>query len=344
MSGPPAEVLAAYELDGAALAPITMGNINRSYAVRSGQARYVLQSLNPIFGPEVHDDIQVVTTHLQRKGLATPTLVPTRAGASWLRDDAGEVWRLFTHVAGVVHNQGASPALCASAGELLARFHQALLDLDYTFKSTRVGVHDTARHLATLRQALATHTTHRAFIQVEPVGLAILKMAAALPRLGELPLRVVHGDPKLNNMIFSPAGAAVCLIDLDTLGRLPIPVEMGDAFRSWCNPSGEDDTAPEFELACFKAGITGYARAAQFLTVAEVRAIPLAIETITLELAARFCADALVEKYFGWNRERYASATEHHLVRAQGQLRLAQSYARQRESAARVVEQAFARG
>jgi hypothetical protein len=43
------------------------------------------------------------------------------------------------------------------------------------------------------------------------------------------------------------------------------------------------------------------------------------VEVISLELAARFLADALQESYFGWNRERFSSAGEHNLVRARGQ-------------------------
>ena len=42
-----------------------------------------------------------------------------------------------------------------------------------------------------------------------------------------------------------------------------------------------------------------------------------------MELAARFCADALHESYFGWNRARYDSASAHNQARVHGQLKLA---------------------
>ena len=41
--------------------------------------------------------------------------------------------------------------------------------------------------------------------------------------------------------------------------------------------------------------------------------------TPILLLTARFAADALRERYFGWNRERFPAAGEHNLLRAQGQ-------------------------
>ena len=74
----------------------------------------------------------------------------------------------------------------------------------------------------------------------------------------------------------------------------------------------------------FDAAIAGYAEAAQgLLTPAEWSAIPRGTLTITVELAARFCADALRESYFGWNRARYESSSAHNQARVHGQLLLA---------------------
>jgi Ser/Thr protein kinase RdoA (MazF antagonist) len=152
----------------------------------------------------------------------------------------------------------------------------------------------------------------------------------------------VHGDPKLNNVVFDDAGRAISLIDLDTLSRMTIPVELGDAFRSWCNPSGEDTVESAFDLTRFQAGLTGYAEfAGALLEPIEIEAIVPAVELITLELASRFCADALEESYFAWDRERFASAAEHNLHRAKSQLSLARSYSGQRSAAREVVDELF---
>ena len=339
----PSEILAAWALDPAALAPIEMGNINKTYVVRRGNGRFVLQWLNPIFGPEVHNDIEAVTAHLAAKGMLTPRLVRTGSGALWATDAAGGVWRLMTHIDGQILSAGATPDICREGGRLLGRFHRAVADLEHTFSSVRPGVHDTARHLAHLTQALSTHARHPAFRDVEPVGRAILAAAAALPPLADLPARIVHGDPKLNNVVFSPAGSALCLIDLDTLSQMTIPVELGDAFRSWCNRSGEDVVEAHFEVALFAAGIEGYAEMTRgFLTPAEVRAVPAAVETIALELSARFCADALEESYFGWDRRRFPTASAHNLQRSKSQLSLARSLAQAREELTRITATCFA--
>ena len=77
------------------------------------------------------------------------------------------------------------------------------------------------------------------------------------------------------------------------------------------------------------------------LTEAEWRAFPAATLRIAVELAARFCADALEERYFGWDRERFGSASEHNQARAQSQLHLAESIASQLETLQAETERAF---
>jgi Ser/Thr protein kinase RdoA (MazF antagonist) len=314
----PAVVLRAWGLEGAKPEPILMGNINRTFRIGD----VILQRLNPIFGPEVHDDIEAVTSHIEARGLRTPRLLRTTSGELWTTDDDGGVWRLQTFIDGIIITANASAGHCREAGRLLGAFHTAVADLDYTFSNRRPGVHDTERHRDHLAEVLGSHTGHGAFAEVEPVGRAILEMLDALPPATGLPPRIVHGDPKITNVVFDEQ-TALCFIDLDTFSRMTIPVELGDAFRSWCNTAGEDQTEARFDLDLFRAGIEGYAdRARALLTAPEIDAIVPAVETIALELAARFCADALEESYFGWNQVKFPSASAHHLHRARGQLSL----------------------
>ena len=118
---------------------------------------------------------------------------------------------------------------------------------------------------------------------------------------------------------------ARCASSISQLAHMPVALELGDALRSWCNPATEDAASARFVRAFFDAAIEGYAEAAQgFLAKAEWSAIPRGALTITVELAARFCADALRESYFGWNRARYESASAHNQARVHGQLLLAE--------------------
>ena len=108
-------------------------------------------------------------------------------------------------------------------------------------------------------------------------------------------------------------------------------------------PEGEDTLETRFDLAIFAAALEGYAAgAAGLLSAAEIDAILPGLETVCLELAARFCVDVFEDRYFGWSPDRFSSRRQHNLVRAQGQLALAAAVAASRPAARAAVQSAFA--
>jgi aminoglycoside phosphotransferase (APT) family kinase protein len=340
---PSSAVLDAFELTGDSLVRSTSGLINPTWYARSIRGDdVVLQRVNPVFPPAVNLDIEAVTEHLAHKGHVTPRLVPSRHGTLWFEHE-GAIWRVLTRIHGICRDSLESLAQAREAGRVLAEFHRAVDDLDYTFRNARLGVHDTARHLQGLRDALAEHAAHRDIAAIRPLAESVLALAADLPQPPVTRDRIVHGDPKISNLMFAPGGErALCLIDLDTLTRMPVGLELGDALRSWCNPAAEDATEARFVQAFFEAAVEGYAAAAGgLLAEDEWRSIPLGTLTITLELAARFCADALRERYFGWDAGRYASASAHNQARTRGQLEVAAGIAKGMSALDAIAERAF---
>ena len=322
---PDAAVLDAFELASAPLERATSGLINPTWYVRARDgAELVLQRLNPVFPAEVNVDIAAVTRHLEAKGLLTPTLVQSRFGKLWFEHE-GAVWRVLTRIAGVTRDSLESPAQAREAGRVLAEFHRAVADLRHEFGTRRLGVHDTARHLRALRDTLHEFRAHRDFESVRPLAERVLAAAAELPALPATRDRIVHGDPKISNVMFDARGHnALCLIDLDTLARMPVALELGDALRSWCNPATEDAGDARFVRPYYAAAVEGYADAAHGLLAREEwSAIADATLTIAVELAARFCADALRERYFGWDERHYPSASAHNQARTRAQLEIA---------------------
>lgn len=304
--------------------PLGDGLINDTFAVDTSNARFVCQRVHEVFAPEIHHNIAAVTEHLASRGVPTPRLVPATDGASYV-EHQGRTWRLMTRLPGVSFNAARGSVQARAAAAALARFHSELDDLDHRFVGLRSGVHDTAAHLANLEAALTEFPDHRLRDEVFPLAEEILGAGVRLPELGGVRSRIAHGDPKFNNILFAAdegegSERAVGLIDLDTVAPLAIHLELGDAWRSWCNPKGEDDGSAQFDLATFEASLEGWASAVSFgLDSEEVEALTFGVEIITVELAARFCADALAERYFGWSPEAFASRGEHNLVRARGQ-------------------------
>jgi Ser/Thr protein kinase RdoA (MazF antagonist) len=341
-------VLDVYGFELSSVERITAGLINETFCVRRGDRRFALQRLHPVFDASVNRDIDAITAHVAKRGLLTPRLLPTRDGALWVNAPGG-VWRALTWVDGVVHGRVTSPALARSAAALAARFHHATSDLAHEFSFARAGVHDTAAHLAALSTTVRDGRGAPLYDEVRPVAEQILDEAAGLERLPSEPRRIVHGDLKITNVLFDDAtDVAIALIDLDTLAWGTLAVELGDALRSWCNPRGEDEPESEIDAATFEAAVSGYAEGARevgaLVTPAERAALVTATRTISLELAARFCRDALEDRYFGWDPGRFGSRALHNLTRARSQLSLARSVEGRRDALEALVHHAFEPG
>ncbi|MCY4338495.1 MAG: aminoglycoside phosphotransferase family protein, partial [Gammaproteobacteria bacterium] len=196
-------VLAAYTLEPVRVQPIASGLINKTYRVTATDGQdYILQAVHPMFPAAVNLDIDVVTRHLQRTGLSAPRLLQHRAGAVYHHRDGG-VWRLFNYIDGTVHERLQQPALAGAAGALLGRVHHALAQLDYDLRAPKPDVHDTSRHLRHLQQTLKTRGNHSNYARLKPLGEAILERLRQAPALPDTVPRLVHGDPKISNFIFS---------------------------------------------------------------------------------------------------------------------------------------------
>ena len=334
MSGPdsvPNTVLDAYGFSPDHTEAITVGLINTTYRVQGddGTAIAALQRLHPIFGAEVNVDLEAITDALAAKGMVTPRLLRTRDGACWVMHE-GHVWRSITWVDGRCYSKLPDTCLARAGAALVGSFHRALDGLDYEFCFTRSGVHDTPAHFAKLRAADDSNFSEAD--AAADLRSQILHQATLLPQMPDLPTRICHGDLKISNLLFDDNDQGLCLVDLDTMGQQTIAYELGDALRSWANLGGEDQGGACIDLDVVEEVATGYARGSRgLLSAREIGSVIIGLETICLELAARFCVDVFENCYFGWDSDRYQSRREHNLVRAAGQLALCQSVATNRD-------------
>ena len=342
MSGLPDAVVDEWSWpDGITFTASSDGLINQTFVGRADDRLVgVIQRVNTdVFGPEVHEDIQAVTEHLERKGLITPHLVPTRDGALWATTPFG-VYRRLTPVGERTILRLSNTDQARSAGAIVGRFHEALADFEWPFRSVRPGAHDTPLHMKRLQDAIDAHSGHRLYDRVAPVAHDILEHHASWTGHLVQPSRVIHGDLKVSNLRWE-GDVAMSVIDLDTMQVGSLAVELGDALRSWCNPLSEDDPGAHFDLALFESAMAGYLSTSQ-PPLAELDAIVRGVDRIATELASRFARDALEESYFGWD-ERFGTRGEHNLCRAAGQLALARSVRAQMHQAQQAIRGLSAR-
>ncbi len=294
--------------------PVASGLIHRTFKVETDRGTFCLQRLHPkLAGEEIIEDYREVLSFLATKGFPAPRLIFSKGGKAAVEGPDGGIWRLTTWLPGKTLERAEKPEHFYSAAELLGKFHLALLDFEYQFRSKH-PLHDTAFHLRNLKRALENRTDSEWWPKVSPLADQLLEEIQDYFLPDDLPKRVVHGDPKISNFLFGSNERAAALIDLDTCNRHFTLVDLGDAIRSWCSVcEGENCYLSEER---FKLFVDGYLNSGFPITEREIRYIPTAVGLITLELAARFLTDTLEDSYFGWDPKRFPSRPHHNFFRA----------------------------
>ena len=332
---------------------IESGNVNDTYIAffrtHFSEERVVLQKINRrVFTrPEwIMANMRVVTDHVHRRLKEEedtadriwqlPRVIPTKAGDDYFVDDIGEYWRAITLIASATSYDCAQGAEHArEVGMVLGQFHRLISDLDpHLLRDTLPGFHVTPKYLekydATLQtpeaaKRLAGSIEARRLSRfVEERRTFVNVLESALKR-GDLSLRNIHGDPKVNNiMIDNLSGKGTCIVDLDTVKPGLIHYDFGDALRSICNSAGEEIEILNkviFDVDLCESFVKGYMGPARdFMTDLDRHYLYDSIRLITFELGLRFFQDFLAGNvYFKVRTE------EQNLSRARVQFRLCES-------------------
>lgn len=284
------------------------------------------------------------TTNAPGRRWETPDIIGTKTGADYWVDPESGFWRVTTFVEGAqTYDMIRDRCHAGEIGYALGRFHSAISDLPVeNLHDTLEGFHITPRYLAHYDAVTARdhHTASpeiayaRDFIAQRRVWASVLEDAV---QHGELTLRPIHGDPKVNNiMIDDVTGQAVSVVDLDTVKPGLVHYDIGDCLRSCCNPLGEETCALDavrFETDLCQAILEGYlAEGRHFLTGKDYDYIYDAVRLIAFELGLRFFTDYLEGNVYFKTKD-----AEHNLCRALVQFRLTESIEAQADAIQAIV-------
>jgi Ser/Thr protein kinase RdoA (MazF antagonist) len=341
-SGPIGRVLRGFRIEGALVAidPHERGHIHDTFISTWRQGpqarRYLHQRLNDrVFRdiPSLMHNIERVTLHLDDKirqgqldGVRTLRLVRARGGTSWVADATGP-WRTYEFIEGTTSFDLCSgPEQAHEVAREFGRFQAELIDLDPALLRETIPQFFNSRHrLSQLQEAVELDAAGRvaeaapeiAFVLERRDLVRVIDDCLADKRI---PTRIVHGDTKLNNVLFDAhTGAAVCVVDLDTCMPAYSLYDFGDLVRFTAATSREDETdlaRAGVDLELYRALVAGYRdTAGVFLTALEVELMPLAARLVTLTIGMRFLTDFLAgDVYFKTARPA------HNLERARVQL------------------------
>ncbi len=252
-----------------------------------------------------------------------PEPIPVREGGWLWRDGTGRYWRMWHWIEGRVCSAPPGAAECTALGEILGRFHRcANRPGPIRFRTTLPGFHHTPGYLRRLDELVAANPLPST-AEGRYLARCIARERASAGRLqqalaaGLVRLRVVHGDPRLDNLLFEPGGSrVVALLDLDTVQPGLIHHDLADALRSaCCVQAGEEvDYDTGRAAAILRAW---FAVAGDLLSPPERRLLLPALRLLPFELGLRFLSDHLAgDRYFR------VSAPGENLQRALVQFRL----------------------
>ena len=317
--------------DVVSIEPYGEGHINLTLLVTTTEKRYIMQKMNTrVFSDpkSLMRNICGVTEHLKSQGVETLSVVPTKAGESFLFGQ--DCYRVYDFIENTVTYQTASSKeVFRNSGRAFGQFQNYLASFDASkLTETILRFHDTPKRFADFKAALQADAFDRAKDCKKEIEFILERentYGVAMESLkdGSLPLRVTHNDTKLNNILMDEkTGEARAVIDLDTIMPGSMLFDFGDSIRFGASTAAEDEKDLDkvhFDIELFKAYAEGYCGAVkESITEKEAKLLPYGAYLMTIECGMRFLADYLSgDTYFATKYEG------HNLVRCRTQLKLA---------------------
>lgn len=328
------------------------GMINHTYKIttsRDEDPNFLLQKINSRVFKDVDQlqkNIKLITDHIRQKiekegvehienHVLTPSTILSNGNArSYYWDHNNDYWRLYHFVEeSITYERPKDLKMAYKAGEALAIFHKQLSDFKSPgFKELLPNFHNTPKRVDTLKRRIKKDSHNRVkgveaeieFLLSREKEYSKVKI---MGEMGIIPTRVIHQDPKINNLLFNKKGDVICVIDLDTVMHGHLCYDVGDAIRYCANKGKEDEkdlANIEVDMEIFKHYMNGYTSIAKdFISWAEMESLGFGPRLMTYEQAVRFLSDYLSGDIYYAYKSTYPT---HNLDRARAQIRLLEKF------------------
>ncbi|MBU8891237.1 MAG: aminoglycoside phosphotransferase family protein [Bacteroidales bacterium] len=326
------------------------GHINTTYKVTFENIRdeYILQKINT----KVFENPQIIIqNHLKlqehllsaKSDIEIPHLESIGINQFLYKDDDKNQWRMMNFIKDsysveVVENENQSYEAGKGFGWFLkacsiinsSELHEAIKDfhsLSFRINQLHKAIeYDLVNRVSKAGQLIS-------FYKERENGL--LEIESSFQK-NKIPLRVVHNDTKINNLLFRNE-RAVAVIDLDTVGPGVVVFDYGDAIRTITNTAAEDEkdlNKVNFDIKMFESFTKGYLENARsILNVKEKDLFLHAPFYMTFIMGIRFLTDYINGDIY--YKTEYA---EHNFVRTSVQKRLVEQIETNKDIIKQIIE------
>ncbi|CAM4077727.1 Phosphotransferase enzyme family protein [Pedobacter westerhofensis] len=312
------------------------GLINHTWSVICGSKRYILQQVNQfVFRKpfDIDQNLSLLKDYLDREYPDYVFVAPVKdlSGNSMIQNDDG-YFRMFlfvedSHSFNVVTQQEEA----FEAAKQFGRFSRLLQGFDVQqLRATLPDFHNLSLRYQQFLYACEHAPVERKEKSAELITYIIQNrdIVETFERIidgNEIPLRVIHHDTKISNVLFDQQNKGICVIDLDTVMPGFFISDVGDMIRTYVCPVSEEETdltKINIRKDFFKAIYDGYmAEMGTTLTATEKLYFIYAGKFLIYMQALRFIADYLQNDIY------YGSKYEgHNFYRAENQLLLLKMY------------------
>ena len=313
------------------------GLINNTLKISNKNENYILQKINVnVFkSPEnIAENLKLIDNYLKKshKNYLFAAPLPTINGEYLVKTPNGDNYRLLPFIKGShTINSVETEKEAFEAAKQFGKFSRLLNGFDINrLKYTLPDFHNLSLRFSQFEHAVASASAEKkeqAKIEIEQVysHVQIVNTYNQLINEKIMPLRVIHHDTKINNVLFDDNDNGLCVIDLDTIMPGYFFSDVGDMMRTYLSPANEDESDLDkiyIRKNIFDAIKDGYMQEmGDVFTEEEKQYFTWSGELMIYMQAMRFLTDFLNnDVYYG---SKYPG---HNLVRAKNQLKLLDEY------------------